>query len=306
MTGAAGFIGQALCRALVRRGHEVRGVTRVTAAPIAGVKMRAIGNIGPQTEWARCLDGVDVVVHLATSAHRPVAEGTAKDEAGAAARLAQAARTAGVRRLVHVSSIRAMGATTGPGSRFHPADPPAPTDPYGRAKLKIERAVAAVAQREGLELVVLRPPLVYGPGVKGNFRALLALAASGLPLPFAGLCNRRSLIFLDNLVDLLSVVSIHPAASGRVLLARDTADLSITELIQALGSGFGRRVKLFSVPPVLFSGLRHAPVVGPALRRLTLPLLVDDDETRGPLGWAPAIPAEIGLAETARAYRAAF
>jgi nucleoside-diphosphate-sugar epimerase len=304
VTGAAGFIGQALCRGLVERGHEVRGATRTSIAPFTGVAWRAIGAVGPQTDWAPHLDGVDVVVHLATRAHRPIGAAAATDEPGAAARLARAARAAGVRRLVHISSIRAMGETTRPGSRFRPADPPAPTDPYGCAKLTIERGVATVAAAEGLDLVIVRPPLVYGPGVKGNFRVLLALVASGLPLPFAGLHHRRSLIFLDNLVDLLSVVAIHPAASGRLLLARDAADLSIAELIEALGSGLRRRPTLFSVPQALFTGLYHVPIAGSALRRLTLPLLVDDSETKSSLGWVPPVAAEIGLAETARAHRA--
>jgi nucleoside-diphosphate-sugar epimerase len=303
VTGAAGFIGQALVRGLVERGHEVRGATRTTVAPFTGVTWRAIGDIGPETDWAPYLDGVDIVVHLASSAHRPIGAAAAT-EPGAAAKLARAARAARVERLVHISSIRAMGETTRPGSRFRPADPPMPTDPYGCAKLRIERAVATVAEAEGLDLVIVRPPLVYGPGVKGNFRALLALAASRLPLPFAGLHHRRSLIFLDNLVDLLSVVAIHPAASGRLLLARDTADFSLPELIEALGSGLGRCPMLFSVPAGLFTGLYHVPIAGAALRRLTLPLLVDDSETKSSLGWIPPVAAEIGLAETARAHRA--
>ena len=303
VTGAAGFIGRPLCRELVRQGHTVRGVTRGAAEPIAGVALRAIGDIGPLTDWAAPLEAADIVIHLATSAHRPVSAAAASIEAAAAAALARAAHRAGVGRLIHVSSIRAMGEASRPGRRFNETDPPSPRDAYGRAKLTIERAVAAAAAAaDGLDLVILRPPLVYGPGVKGNFRALLKLAASGAPLPFAGLDNRRSLIFLDNLVDLVSVVCVHPAAPGRLLLARDAVDLSTPELLRALATGLGRRVPLFAVPPVLLAGLRFVPVAGPALRRLTLPLLVDDGETRRTLGWTPAIAPEVGLAATARAY----
>ena len=153
-----------------------------------------------------------------------------------------------------MSSIRAMGETTRPGAPFRAGDPPRPDDLYGRTKLAIEHALVAAAQQSGLDLVILRPPLVYGPGAKGNLRALIRLVASGLPLPFAGIDNRRSLIFLGNLVDLVAIACLHPAAGGRVLLARDGADLSTPELIRALAAGFQRPARLFSVPR---SRLRH-------------------------------------------------
>ncbi len=304
MTGAAGFIGRALCRELVRRGHNVRGITRGRAEPVAGVELRAIGDICPDTDWTAHLKGVDLIVHLATRAHRPVDAATGIAEAKAGASLVRAASAAGVRRLVHISSIRAMGDETPPGRRFIVTDAPSPQDAYGHAKLAIEHAISAAADASGLDLVILRSPLVYGAGVKGNLRALIKLTASGVPLPFAGLDSRRSLIFIDNLIDLLVLACSHPAASGRLLLARDAVDVSIPELVQALASGLGRRVRLFPVPSVLFTGLRPVPILRPALRRLTLPLLVDDTETRGVLGWTPAVSPEIGLAATARAYAA--
>ncbi len=302
MTGAAGFIGRALCRELVRRGQDVRGITRESAEPVAGVEWRAIGDIGPDTDWTAHLKGVAIVIHLATSAHRPVEAATGIAEAKAAASLVRAASAGGVRRLVHVSSIRAMGEETPPGRRFTATDPPSPQDAYGRAKLTIEHAVSSAAGASGLDFVIVRPPLVYGPGVKGNLRALIKLTASGVPLPFAGLDSRRSLIFIGNLIDLLVLACTHPGARGRLLLARDAVDLSIPELVQALASGLARRVRLFPAPSALFAGLRLVPVLRPALRRLTLPLLVDDDETRRLLGWTPAVSPETGLASTARAY----
>jgi nucleoside-diphosphate-sugar epimerase len=195
-----------------------------------------------------------------------------------------------------------MGEATAPGERFRAGDPLSPQDAYGQAKLVIERAIAA-ASSESLDLVILRPPLVYGPGVKGNFRALISLVATGMPLPLGGLATRRSLIFLDNFLDLLGLACLHPAARGRVLLARDAVDLSIPELLGSLGVGLGRRVRLYRVPPALLAGLAVVPALRPALRRLTLPLLVDDGETRSALGWTPAVAPEHGLAVTARAYR---
>src|SRR5205814_9805503 len=129
-------------------------------------------------------------------------------------------------RLIHMSSVRAMGEVTLPGAPLRVTDPPRPGDPYGRGKLAIERALQAAARETGIEIVILRPPLVYGPGVKANFRLLMRLVASGLPLPFAAIDNRRSLIFIENLVDLVGRACLHPGAPGRVLLARDAADLS--------------------------------------------------------------------------------
>ena len=302
MTGAAGFIGRALCRALVEHGHKVGGVTRTRVEPIPGVELRAIGDIGLQTDWGTALAGVDIVVHLATSAHRPISPAVALAEAQSAAALVRAARAGGTGRFLLVSSIRAMGEATRPGARFHADDSPAPRDGYGRAKLAIEDAVAAAARASRLDLVILRPPLVYGPGVKGNFRTLIRLGASGLPLPFAALNHRRSLIFLDDLIELLAVACTHPGASGRVLLVRDAVDFSIPELLRVLGEGLGHPVRLFSVPPGLFATLGLVPAWAPAIKRLTLPLLVDDGETRRVLGWRPAIATEIGLVATARAF----
>jgi UDP-4-keto-D-QuiNAc 4-reductase len=302
VTGAAGFIGAALCRELARLGHAVLGATRGPAEPVAGVALRPLGDIGPQTDWAAHLDRVDVVVHLAASAHRPVSSAVGRREAETAAALARACAAAGVRRLVHISSIRAMGVATPPGRPFRAADPPLPREAYGRAKLAIEDAAASAARDCGLDLVILRPPLVYGPGVKGNFRALIGLVASGAPLPLAAVDNRRSLICLDNLVDLLAVACAHPAAGGRVLLARDDADLSTPTLVRALASGLGRRPRLFPVPAALLAAFCSVPALGPALSRLTLSLQVDDAETRRVLGWSPAVAAEAALAATARAF----
>jgi UDP-4-keto-D-QuiNAc 4-reductase len=202
-----------------------------------------------------------------------------------------------------MSSVRAMGDTTVPGAPFRCTDPPSPRDPYGQGKLAIERALQAATRDTGLELVILRPPLVYGPGVKANFRMLIRLAASGLPLPFAGIDNRRSFVFIDNLVDLTARACEHPGAAGRVLLACDAFDLSTPELLRGLAAGLGRPARLFSLPQAAFALLRGVPALGPLISRLTLSLQVDDAETRSALNWSPAVLPEIGLAATARAFR---
>ena len=202
-----------------------------------------------------------------------------------------------------MSSVRVMGEATLPQAPFRAADPPHPRDPYGRNKLATERAVSAAAQASGIEVVILRPPLVYGPGAKANLRALMRLAATGLPLPFAGIDNRRSLIFIDNLVDLVGRACLHPGAAGRVLLARDAADLSTPELIRLLAAGLGRPARLFGVPGPALAMLRRLPKLGPLFSRLSLSLQVDDAETRAALDWTPPVSPEIGLAATAAAFR---
>ena len=301
MTGAAGFIGRALCLELVRRGHAVVAASRA-GSPVAGAEPRPVGDIGPRTDWSGHLTGVETVVHLAARAHRAPSAAIGAGEVEGAAALARAAAAAGVRRLVHMSSIRAMGPATLPGAPFSAADRARPADPYGRTKLAVEGALAAAALGSGLDLVILRPPLVHGPQAKGNLRALIGLVASGVPLPFADIDNRRSLIFLDNLVDLTATACQHPAAIGRVLLARDAADLSTPALIRALAAGLNSRARLFAVPPAAFAVLSRLPGLGPPLSRLTLSLQVEDDETRRALGWSPSVAVEAGLALTARAY----
>ena len=295
ITGAAGFIGDALCRSLVARGHSVLGITRGVTRPVPGAELRSIGDIGPRTDWSGHLAAAEIVIHLA--------DGGAPDIARrAAAALARASAISGVRRLVYISSVRAMGMVTEPGAPFRPTDLPLPCDTYGRAKLAGESLLRAVAEETGLELVILRPPLVYGPNVKANFRALIWLAASGLPLPFAGIDNRRSLIFLDNLVDVTIRAAIDPAATGRVLLLRDTTDLSTRELVCALATGLGRPARLVAVPDSAFAMLRHLPALGSLAARLSLSLQVDDSATRTLLDWSPPVSTETGLAITARAF----
>jgi nucleoside-diphosphate-sugar epimerase len=308
VTGAGGFIGRALCPALAARGHRViaglRGSQAPGTPPIEGAEKLMSGEVGPGRDWSGALGDVDIVIHLAQLAHRGAAESILAGEPEAAAGLARGAAEAGARRFLYISSIKAMGDATEPGKRFRADDPPRPDDAYGRGKLATERALAQIAGETGLELVVLRPPLVYGPGVGGNFRALTRLAGSGLPLPFAAVANRRSLIARDNLVDLAAAAALHPAAAGRVLLAADGDDLSTPALIRILARGQGRRARLFALPDRVFAALRRLPGLAPPVSRLTLSLAVDDEATRALLGWTPPVAAETGLIEAARAVAA--
>ena len=308
VTGAGGFIGRALCPTLAARGHDVvAALRRVAPEGIAPpIETIPLGDIGPTTDWSAALRGTETVIHLAQRAHTGPDPRVLAAEPGAIAALIRALAAASGRRLVLVSSIKAMGETTTPGRPFRPDDAPRPEDSYGHAKLASERAATAAARAFGVELVVIRPPLVYGPGVRANFAALIRLAGSGLPLPLAAIDNRRSLIFRDNLVDLLAVAATHPAAAGMTLLARDDADFSTPDLIRALATGIGLQARLFPVPNMLFAALRPLPMIGPRLARLTQSLQVDDGATRAVLQWAPPAPAAIGLAATARAFGRAF
>jgi nucleoside-diphosphate-sugar epimerase len=304
VTGAGGFIGRALCPLLVARGHHViAGLRRAPtgAAPtISGVEPRILGDISPEHIWANELSGAEVVIHLAQRAHRRALTGALSGEPVAAVALARAAAKAGAHRFLYASSIKAMGEVTLPGRPFRATDPACPGDAYGRSKLMTEEALTSAATSIGLDLAILRPPLVYGPGVGGNFRALARLARSGLPLPFGAVDNRRSLIFVENLVDLIATAAVHSAAPGRVLLARDGADLPTATLIRVLATGQGKQARLFAVPEAMLAALRLLPLCGPVLSRMTLSLQVDDTETRDLLGWEPPVAAEAGLTATAR------
>jgi nucleoside-diphosphate-sugar epimerase len=297
VTGASGFIGTGLSPALAARGHQVvAGLRRAGQTP-EGAEPIVLGEIGPETDWSAALDRIDVVIHLAQRAHAGPAPKALAVEPEAVAVLARAAAAAGVKRLVLLSSIKAMGETTECGRPFRADHEPRPEDAYGRAKLASERAAAEVA---GIELVIIRPPLVYGPGVRGNFAALIRLVGSGLPLPFAGVNNRRSPIARDNLVDLIALAATHRAAAGQILLARDGEDLSTPDLILALAAGLGRKACLFPAPDMLLAALRALPGIGAKLSPLTLSLQVDDSPTRALLGWKAPVNVAHALAATAR------
>lgn len=294
--GAAGFIGRALVARLAARGRRVVAASRVPAAFAADVETRSTGNLTATTDWPSLLAGADSVVHLATRAHALPEEGDAwiGAEAAASHALAAAARVLGIRRVVLMSSIKAHGGT----GHFHASDPLRPTDPYGRAKAAVEQAM----RDAGAPLVVLRPPLVYGPGVKANFRALVRLIASGLPLPFASIDNRRSLIFLENLLDLVELALDHPRAPGRAFLARDDRDVSTAELARLIARAIRRQDRLFPCPPVLLRGAARLVGRGEAADRLLETLTADDEPTRRTLDWRPRVTLEDGIAVTCRAY----
>lgn len=305
--GAAGFIGRPLCERLAASGAAVIAVVRRPVAMPPGVEVRPAGTLSAATDWTELLAGADAAVYLASRAHAALPEAEAEEwikaETASAARFARAACLAGIARLVLLSSIKVLGEATG-ATPFRADTPPAPADAYGRAKWAMEQAMRAVADGDGPGLAIIRPPLVYGPGVKGNFLALLRLAERGWPLPLAAIDNRRSLVFLDNLIDLIVACLTDPAASGATFLVRDDEEVSTPDLVRRLARHLDRPARLFRCPPaVLRLAARLAGRVEQA-DRLLGSLRVDDSATRRTLGWQPRVGLDQGLAETCRWYRA--
>jgi nucleoside-diphosphate-sugar epimerase len=303
IVGAGGFIGRALMARLAQRGTPVSAVVRRAVAVPAGITMNAIGDITGATDWAPLLHGARAVVHLASRAHASLGAdlGWIESDAAAAAQLAREAGRAGVERLVLVSSIKVLGEATD-GVPFRAGRPAAPGDTYGFAKWYIEEAMRN-AGAAGPALTVIRPPLVYGPGVTANFRALLSLVDRALPLPFASIANRRSFVFLDNLVDLIELVLTHPAARDGTFLLRDEEEVSTPELVRRIARALHRPARLFPCPPsVLRLAARLAGRRG-AADRLLGSLSIDDSATRERLGWQPRVTLDDGLAATCRWYR---
>ncbi len=288
VTGASGFVGRAVAARLLSAGHQVRAAVRAPASAPPGTQAVAIGDLARPIDWGAALEGVDAVVHLAARVH--VMRDTAADPDAAFAavnleatrRLAEAAVVAGVHRFLFASTVKVLGERTALGHPFRDDARPAPEDAYGRSKLAAEELLMAMPR---LGPVVLRPPLVYGPGVRGNLRALARLVRQGLPLPFGRLANRRSLVGVSNLAQAVELCLTHPDAAGRRLLAADWHPTT-AELVGALAAAGGGRARLLPVPGFLF---RAASVVGGgAIARLTQSLEVDPAGLAG-LGWRPMV-----------------
>ena len=306
ITGATGFVGQALVAALASQ-CRVRRALRAPGPAQPGCEDAVVGTIDGATDWRAALAGVDAVVHLAARTH--VLRDTAPDPFAAyreinvqgTRRLAEQAAASGVKRFVFLSSIKVNGEAT-TGRPYSEGDEPRPEDAYGRTKLEAERALAEIGAQSALPCVVLRTPLVYGPGVKGNLRALMRVLARGTPLPFAAIRNQRSLIGLDNLVSALALALMHPDAAGRTFLLADGEDLSTPQLMQLIAAGLGRPARLFPVPAAILACAGFLTGRGAAIARLTGSLQVDASAIRRALGWQPAVPAAEGLARMARWY----
>ena len=305
VTGANGFVGAALTtRLIAERRHIVVGSVRNASAELPALVTRVeVGPLGPETDWRPAIERVDAVVHLAARVHMmsdkirdPLAEYRRINVAGMCT-LARQAASAGVKRFVFLSSVKVNGES----GCYTEADPPAPEDAYGISKHEAELALRAIAKDTDMEVVIIRSPLVYGPGVRANFLALMRAVSRGIPLPLGAVNNRRSLVALRNLVDFIITCIEHPAAANETLLLSDGEDLSTTDLIRRLARAMGRPARLLPVPPsVLIAG---AALLGQRdiAQRLLGTLQVDISKARELLRWEPPITVDEGLRLTVAA-----
>lgn len=310
VTGANGFVGSALCARLRRDGVFVRGAVRALSPTPDSSEALGIGSLSSDTDWTEALKNVDLVVHLAARVHvmndrssDPLAAFRHVNVEGTTA-LARQAAVAGVRRFVFLSSVKVNGEFTEEEHPFSADDAPAPEDSYGVSKYEAEQLLRQIAAETGMEVVIIRPPLVYGPGVKANFESMMRWTARGLPLPLAAVTeNRRSLVALDNLVDLIVTCLNHPAAANQTFLVSDGEDLSTAQLLKRMGTAIGQPARLFHLPPMLLK-LGASVLNRPGIyQRLCGSLQLDIAKTRQLLGWTPPVSVDDGLRRAAEGFR---
>lgn len=309
VTGANGFIGRALCGELAARRYAVRGVVRDSSSCDGGCcEVVKVASIDATTKWADAVRGVDAVIHLAARVHvmsdtvaDPLAEFRRINAAGTE-HLARCAAASGVKRLVYVSSIKVNGEETRDGQKFSETDLPAPQDPYAVSKLEAEQALHRVAGETSMEVVIVRPPLVYGPGVKGNFVQMLDVVAQRVPMPFASVHNRRSLVYVGNLADALIACATHPAATGQTYLVCDGEDVSTPDLLRHLAAAMSVHSRLFPCPLALLKLAGRLAGKAEQVERLLNSLRVDSGKIHRELNWSPPYTLEQGLRTTAEWY----
>ena len=307
VTGGSGFVGTAVVAALQKAGRSVTiALRRPEAETPPGARRVVVGEIGPETDWREALEGVESVIHLAARVH--VMRETEADPDAAfervngagSRRLAEAVAEAGVRRLVLVSSIKVNGERTPIDRGFTGDQPPAPEDAYGRSKLSAERQVRGLL---GSRSVIVRPPLVYGPGVGGNLAALLRAIKRGAPLPFGAIRNKRSLIARENLASALLAALDHPDVAARSFTLADGSDYATPELIRLVAEAMGRRPWVPTIPEGLLRFLGRATGRTATIDRLCGSLVVDPSAFMAATGWRPVVAPDAAIAEMAAAYR---
>lgn len=309
ITGVNGFVGRAVWRRLeAQPGVSAVGSVRTPEIAKKNKKWVSMGELTASADWTVLLEGVDAVVHIAARVHvlnevatDPLAEFRRINVDGTM-QLARQAAAAGAKRFVFVSSIKVNGESTTRGCPFRPDDIPSPSDPYGVSKHEAESALRDLALSSGMELVIVRPPLVYGPGVKANFAAMMRWLSRGVPLPLGAIENRRSLVALENLVDLLVLCIQHPAAGGQTFLVSDGEDVSTTQLLREMGSALGCKARLIPLPAAWLEW--GASLIGKreVARRLCGSLQVDIEKTRTVLQWQPPISMAEGLKRTVKGF----
>lgn len=306
LTGATGFVGGGLLQHWIRESRvrvTIAGRNSPGLAPPHGCI--TVGEIGGQTDWRAAVDSQDVVVHAAARAH--MMRDSAPDPLAAfrevnvqgTLRLARQAAEAGVRRFIFISSIKVNGESTPRGKPFTAEDPPAPVDPYGVSKMEAEQGLHKIAAETGMAVVIIRPVLVYGPGVQANFQSMLRWVARGVPLPFGAINNKRSFVSLSNLVDLIVTCVDHPAATNQTFLVSDGEDMSTTELLRRVGKALGKPARLIPVTEIWIERIGRFTGHEDFASRLCGSLQVDIVHTTRTLGWTPTATVNEELQKTA-------
>ena len=311
VTGANGFVGKPLCLALLEQGQAVRAAVRGANRQVEHCETVAVGEINGQTDWTNALPGVKVVIHLAARVH--IMNDTSTDALAEFRRvnvegtlhLARQAVEAGVQRFIFISSIKVNGEGALSGHPYTTEDLPAPVDPYGISKREAEDALRQLAIDTGLEVVIIRPPLIYGPGVKANFLSMIRLLDKGVPLPLGAIHNLRSLVALDNLIDLIITCIHHPAAANQTFLVSDGEDLSTPQLLQRTAAALGKKAWLLPVPDFLLAWGATLTGKQAMAQRLCGSLQVDISKTCTLLDWKPPVKVDDALRKTAYFYRSA-
>jgi len=311
VTGANGFIGTALTHKLCEKGYDVRGIVRSKERTLnrnSRLEIFAVGEINSDTNWGDALKGIDVVIHLASRAHKLIdasvnllAEYRIVNADGTQ-RLAEMSAGAGARRLIFISTVKVNGEKTGK-HQFTERDTPSPHDDYSTSKWEAEQALHNISDAAGLEIVILRSPLVYGQGVKANFLRLLDMVNRNIPLPLSMVSNKRSMIYIGNLVDAIIRCIEHPDAVNKTFLVSDGQDVSTPDLIRMLAGAMGKKARLFPFPVSLLKIIGKVLGKTAEVERLTGSLQIDTANIRDILGWKPPFTMEEGIYETVRWYR---
>jgi UDP-glucose 4-epimerase len=311
ITGANGFVGRALCATLWNLGYRVKTLTRCPYVFEGGIQNIVLTDLNMKAPVLEVMQGVDVVIHLAARVH--VMKESSLDVLATLAayrainvemtlNLARQAALAGVQRFIYMSSIKVNGERTVPGKPFKEDDVPAPEDPYGVSKMEAELALLTLSKETGMEVVIIRPPLIYGPGVGANFMTMMRWVAHRVPLPLGAIHNQRSMLALGNLVDFITICIGHPKAAGQVFLVSDGQDISVTQLLHKLASALKVRLFLPPLPVSLIQLVAATLGKGTIAQRLCNNLQVDSTKTQSLLGWSPPLSLDAGLQVTADWY----
>ena len=311
VTGASGFVGTSLCRRLSKSGRSVRACVRnakTVQIDSANIEIGEVPDISRPEDWEREFQGVKCVVHLAARVHQPDVKNidAYRDvNVDGTRAIADGAVRAGVERLIFVSTIKVNGESTTLDRPFRVDDPPQPTDPYAISKWEAEQSLWDIARRSSLDVVVIRPVLIYGPGVRGNFLRMLRLIDRGVPLPLGAVKNKRSVLYVENLCDLIQFCGEGNGTSGRVLFASDEAAISTPSLFRMIATSLHRRAMLLSVPPGILRALARLVGRTPDVDRLCGSLCVDMTCTEE-IGWSPPVSTQEAIESTTEWFRSAY